>query len=162
MVHLNCFPPRAAGVNFWFFIAVPFGGGCWYKAKCEMLLRKIDSEMNVQNCGSSAKWRRWWHASRLTATVVVMDSLHRFSKRWHVADVKKHCRRRPGNYNCPRNSANIACITFMSTRSLLLFRRSRQRQLPRTAAVATHPHRRFRSDDTLSTSKSSLEMTRQP
>ena len=28
MGHLNCFPPRAAGVNFWFFIAVPFAGGC--------------------------------------------------------------------------------------------------------------------------------------
>ena len=47
MAHLNCCPRRAAGVNFWFFIAVPFGGGCWYKAKCEMLLRKIDSEKNV-------------------------------------------------------------------------------------------------------------------
>ena len=33
--------------------AGPSGGGCWYKqnAKCEMLLRKIDGEMNVQNCG---------------------------------------------------------------------------------------------------------------
>ena len=53
MAHLNCFPLRAAGVNFWFFIAVPFGGGCWYKAKCEMLLRKIDGKTNVQNCGFS-------------------------------------------------------------------------------------------------------------
>ena len=51
MAHLNCFPPRAAGVNCWFFIAVPFGGGCWYKAKCEMLLRKRDGERNVQNFG---------------------------------------------------------------------------------------------------------------
>ena len=47
MAHLNCFPARAAGVNFWFFIAVPFGGECWDKAKCEMLLRKIDGEKNV-------------------------------------------------------------------------------------------------------------------
>ena len=43
----HCLPPRAAGVNFWFFNAVPSGGGCWYKAKCEMLLRKIDGAMNV-------------------------------------------------------------------------------------------------------------------
>ena len=57
MAHLNCFPPRAAGVNFWFFIAVPFGGGCWYKVKCDMLLRKIDGDMNVQNYGFSAKLR---------------------------------------------------------------------------------------------------------
>ena len=44
MAHLNFFPPRAAGVNFWFFIAVPFGGGFGIKqnVKCEMLLRKMD------------------------------------------------------------------------------------------------------------------------
>ena len=53
----NCFPPRDAGVNVWFFIAVSFGGGCWYKAKCEMLLRKIDGEKNVHNCGFSVKLR---------------------------------------------------------------------------------------------------------
>ena len=57
MAHLNCFPATAVGVNFWFFIAVPFGGGCWYKAKCKMLLRKIDGEKNPQNYGFSAKLR---------------------------------------------------------------------------------------------------------
>ena len=36
MAHFNCFASRATGVKFWFFIAIPFGGGCWYKAKCEM------------------------------------------------------------------------------------------------------------------------------
>ena len=53
-----------------------------------MLLRKIDGEMNIQNCGFFAKWRRWRHAPRLTATSVITDSCHRFSKRWHVSDVK--------------------------------------------------------------------------
>ena len=53
-----------------------------------MLLCKIDSEMNVQNCGFSAKWRRWRHAPRLTEMAVVTDPRCRFSKRWHVADVK--------------------------------------------------------------------------
>ena len=38
-------------------LAGPSGGGCWYKAKCEMLLRKTDGEMNDQNCGFSAKLR---------------------------------------------------------------------------------------------------------
>ena len=57
MAHLNFFPARAAGINLWFFIAVPFGGGCWYKAKCEMLLCKIDGKKNVQNCRFSAKLR---------------------------------------------------------------------------------------------------------
>ena len=40
-----------------FLLAGPSGGGCWYKAKCEMLLRKIEGEMNVQNCGFSTKLR---------------------------------------------------------------------------------------------------------
>ena len=75
----NCFPARAASVNFWFFIAVSFDGECWYKAKCKMLLCKIDGEKNVQNCGISAKWRRWRHAPRPTATAVFTDSHHHFS-----------------------------------------------------------------------------------
>ena len=33
------------------------GVGIKQNAKCGMLLRKIDSEMNVQNCGFSAKLR---------------------------------------------------------------------------------------------------------
>ena len=40
-----------------------------------------------------AKWRRRRHAPWLTATAVITDLRHRFSKRWHVFDVKKHCRR---------------------------------------------------------------------
>ena len=82
MAHLNCFPARAAGVNFWFFVAVPCGGGCWYKAKCEMLLCKIDGEKNVQNfrfsvklwngdCGNMLHDQRQWQLSR-TRTVIFL------------------------------------------------------------------------------------------
>ena len=55
LTHPNYFHTRVEGGNFCFFIAVPSGGGCWYYAKCEMLLREIDGEMNMQNCGYSAK-----------------------------------------------------------------------------------------------------------
>ena len=59
MALLNCMPPRAAGVNDWFFLLAHLvvGVGIKQNAKCEMLLCKIDGEMNVQNCGFSAKLR---------------------------------------------------------------------------------------------------------
>ena len=52
MAHLNCLPPRATGVNDWFFLLAHLvvGVGIKQNAKCEMLLRKIDGEMNVKNC----------------------------------------------------------------------------------------------------------------
>ena len=55
--HLNCLPPRAAGVNYWSLLLAHLmvGVGIKQNAKCEMLLRKIDGEMNVHNCGFSAK-----------------------------------------------------------------------------------------------------------
>ena len=56
-----------------------------------------------------AKWRRWRHASRLTATAVIMDSRHRFSNRWHVADVKNIAGDDQTTLMVHRNSANIAC-----------------------------------------------------
>ena len=57
MAHLNCLPPRAAGVIDWFFLLAHLvvGVGIKQNAKCEMLLRKIDGEMNVQNCRFSMK-----------------------------------------------------------------------------------------------------------
>ena len=57
MAHLNCLPPRAAGMNYWFFLLAHLvvGVGIKKNAKCEMLLRKINGEMNVKNCGFSAK-----------------------------------------------------------------------------------------------------------
>ena len=59
MAHLNGLPPRAAGVNYWFFLLAHLVEcvGIKQNVKCEMLLRKIDGEMNVQNCGFSAKLR---------------------------------------------------------------------------------------------------------
>ena len=41
IAHLNCLPPRAAGVNYWFFLLVHLVVGVDIKqnAKCEMLLR---------------------------------------------------------------------------------------------------------------------------
>ena len=77
-----------------------------------MLLRKIDGEMNMQNCGFSreiAKWRRWRHAPWLTATAVITDSRPRFSKRWHVVDVKNIAGNNQITLAVHRNSANIAC-----------------------------------------------------
>ena len=59
MAHLSCFPPRAAGINYWFFLLAHLvvSVGIKQNAKCEMLLRKIDDEMNVQPHGFSAKLR---------------------------------------------------------------------------------------------------------
>ena len=77
-----------------------------------MLLRKIDGQMNVQNCGFSTeivKWRRWRHAPRLTAMAVITDSHHRFFKSWHVADVKIIAGDDQTTLMVHRNSANIAC-----------------------------------------------------
>ena len=59
MAHLNCLPPRAAGVNDWFFLLahLVMSVGIKQNAKCEMLLDKIDGEMSVQNSGFSMKLR---------------------------------------------------------------------------------------------------------
>ena len=77
-----------------------------------MLLSKIDGEMNVQNCELSTKlwngdggdmhhdWRQW-QLSRL--------SRHRFSKRWHVSDVKNIAGDDQTTLMVHRNSANISC-----------------------------------------------------
>ena len=65
--------------------------------------------MKVQNFGFSAKWRRWRHAPRLTAMAVITDSRHRFSKRWHVANVKNIAGDDQTTLMVHRNSANIAC-----------------------------------------------------
>ena len=146
MSHLNCLSPRAAGVNFWFFIAVPFGGGCWYKAKCEMR-DAATQDRRWNECAKLwifreiAKWRRWRHAPWLTATAVITDSRHRFSKRWHVADVKTIARDDQATLIVHRNSANIAC-TFRLY--VCLYLRDRDCFVPRltAAAFATHPHHR--------------------
>ena len=56
-----------------------------------------------------AKWRRWRHAPQLTATAVITDSRHRFSKRWHVANVKNIVGDDQQTLMVHRNSTNIAC-----------------------------------------------------
>ena len=107
MAHLNCLPPRAAGVIYWFFLLVHLVLGVGIKQKCEMLLRKIDGKMNVQNCGflqngdGGDMLRDWWQ--------VITDSCYRFSKRWHVADVKNIVGDDQTTLMVHRNFANIAC-----------------------------------------------------
>ena len=56
-----------------------------------------------------AKWRRWQHTPRLTATTLITDSRHRFSKRWHVANVKNIAGDDQAILIVHRNSAIIAC-----------------------------------------------------
>ena len=118
----NCFPPRAAGVNFWIFITVSFDGGCWYKAKCEMLLRKIDDEKNVENCRFSAKLRngdggdmlhdwRHWQLSRNSTIFRWYDTLPTSKTRWQW----------PGNPNGRSKFCNLHLFTL--ARSQLMLRR---------------------------------------
>ena len=56
-----------------------------------------------------AKRKRWRHAPWLTATAVITDSHHRFSNRWHVADVKNTAGDDQTTVMVHRNSANLAC-----------------------------------------------------
>ena len=56
-----------------------------------------------------AKWKRWRHAPWLMATAVITDSHHRFSKRWHVADVKNIAGDDQTILMVHWNSANFAC-----------------------------------------------------
>ena len=59
MAHQNSLPPRVAGVNYWFFLLAHLmvGVGKKQNANCEMLQRKIDGKINVQNSGFFAKLR---------------------------------------------------------------------------------------------------------
>ena len=103
MTHLNCFPPRVAGVNFSFFIAVLSGGECWYYAKCEMVLCKIDGKMNIQNCGYFTKWQHgdggdWCSRANGNGSChglapSCFEEMTRYPQ-------QKQCRRTPGNPNC--------------------------------------------------------------
>ena len=90
--------------------AGPSGGGCWYKAKCEMLQdRRRNKREKLRIFHEIAKWRRWRYAPWLTATSVITDLRHRFSKRWHVAEVKNIADDDQITLMVHRNSANIAC-----------------------------------------------------
>ena len=71
--------------------------------------RRRNERAKLWICRDVANWRRWRHAPRLTATAVFTDSRHRFSKRWHVADVKNVAGDAQTTLMVHRNSANIAC-----------------------------------------------------
>ena len=84
------------------------------------------------------------HAPRLMATAVVMDLRHHFSKRWHVADVKKHRRRWQGNPNGRSNLHKYFIYltilrVFTSTRPRLVLRGWWQQQLIRTCTFVDGP-----------------------
>ena len=124
MAHLNCLPPRAAGVNYWFFLLAHLvvGVGIKQNEKCEMLLRKIDGERNVQNCG------------------IYHELVPSFFEEMTRCRRQKHCRRRLDNPNGPSKFRKYRVFfpllrMFTSARSVTV--------VPRltAAAVATHTHR---------------------
>ena len=114
MAHLNCLPPWAAGVNDWFFLLADLvmGVGIKQNVKCEMLLRKIDSEMNVQNCGFSAKLRNGdggdmlhdWRQRQLSRTRALI-----FRRDDTLSTSKNIAGNDQTTLVIHRNSANIAC-----------------------------------------------------
>ena len=162
MAHLNCLPPRAAGVNYWFFLLAHLvvGVGIKQNAKCEMLLRKIDGEMNVQNGEFSAKLRM-----KTVATCSTTDgngSYHGLSPSFF--EEMTRCRRQ----NIAGDDQTTLMVhqfrkyrvflpllrLFTSVRSLLLFRSFM------AAAGATHPHRHISNRLHVADVKTWLEMTR--
>ena len=165
MAYLNCLPPRAASVNYWFFLLAHLvvGVGIKQNAKCKMLLSKIDGEMNVQNCRFSAKLRNgdggdmlhYWRQRQLSRTRTIIfrrDDTLPTSKTLPATTSQPNG---PSKFRKYRVYLPLLHL-FTSARSRLLFHGWRQRQLSRTRTVV------FRRDDTLPTSKTSLEMTRQP
>ena len=143
MAHLNCFPSKAAGVIFWFFIAVPFGSGCWFKAKM-----RDDVTQNRQRKGHAKLWifreiAKWRHASRPTTTAVVTDS-HIIFQRYDTSPTSKSHRRWPGNPN-GRSKVRNLCLFTLARSKLMLWRRL-------TAADGD----RYRSNSTFPTSNTSL------
>ena len=134
MAHLNFLLPRAAGVNYWFLLLdrLVVGVGKKQNAKFEMLLCKIDGEMNVQNGGFSAKlrngdggdmfhdWRfRFYVCSRLCDRDCCFaadgnGSCHAptpsYSKEMTRCRHKKLHWRWPGNPNGPSKLRNLLCL----------------------------------------------------
>ena len=143
MAHLNCLPSRAVGINDWFFLRAHLvvGVGIKQNGKCEMLLRKIDGEMNVQNCEFSAKLRRWRHAPRLIATAVITDSRHRFQRDDTLLMSKNIAGDDQTALMVHRNSTNIVCI-FRIYVCLRLCDRDCYSAADGSGS-ATHPHRRI-------------------
>ena len=161
MAHLNCLPPRAAGVNNWFFLLAHLveGVGIKQNVKREMMLRKRERRRN--ECA-----KLWFFPRNCEMEMVATCSTTDGNGSYHglapsfFEDMtrcrrQKHCWRRPDNPNGPLKFHKYHVYLpllrlFTSARSRPLFRGWRQRQLPRTRTVV------FRRDDTLSTSKTSL------
>ena len=139
MAHLNCLPPRATGVNDWFFLLAHLvvGVGIKQKAKCEMQLCKIDGKNEHAKLWifrEISKWRRWRHAPRLMATSIVTNSRHRFSIKNIVGDDQT-------TLMVHRNSA-ISRVPSVFTSVYICAITTVVPQLT-VAAVATHPHCRI-------------------
>ena len=116
MAHLNCLPPRAAGVNYWFFLLAHLVVGVGIKqiAKFKMLLRKIYSEINVQIMHFP-----WNCEMQMLATCSTTDgngSYHGFVlslfKEMTRCRHQKHCRRRPDNPNGPSKFHKYGVFCF--------------------------------------------------
>ena len=163
MAHLTYLPSRAAGVNYWFFLLghLMVGVGIKQNAKCcyarytaKWTCKIVDFPWNCE-METVATWSTTdGNGSYDGLSPLFFEQMTRRRR-------QKHCQRRPDNPNGPskfrkyRVYRPLLCM-FTSARSRLLFRSWQQRQLPRTCTFV------FRTDDTLPTSKTSLEITRQP
>ena len=135
MAHLNCLPPRAAGVNYWFF-----------------LLAHLVVAVGINKIRDDATQDRWrneraklwiFREMETVATCSTTDgngSYHglvpSFFEEMTRCRRQKHCRRRPDNPNgrskFRKYRVHLPLLhLFTSARSLM------------AAAVATHPHRRI-------------------
>ena len=118
IANLNCFPPRAAGFNFWFFIAVSFGGECWCKAKCEMLLHKktVKRTWKIVDFLRNGEGGDMLHDQRqLSRTRTIIF------RRSDTSPTSKSRRRWPGNHDGRSKIRNLHL--FMLVRSQLTLRR---------------------------------------
>ena len=107
MAHLNCLTPRAAGVHYWFFLLANMVVGVGIMRDAATQDRRRNERAKLLIFREIA--RRWRHDPWLTATAVITDSHHRFSKRWHVANVKNIAGDDQTTLMVHRNSANLAC-----------------------------------------------------
>ena len=101
MAHLNCLPPRAAGVNDWLLLAGPSGGGCCYKAKYEMRVAATQDRRRNERAKLLI-----FREMETVATCSMTDgngSYHRlapsFFEEMTRCRCQKHCLRRPDNPN---------------------------------------------------------------
>ena len=172
MAHLNYFHTRVAFVNFCFFIAIPSGGGCWYYAWWSVLVLCEMQDAATQNRWWNehsklwifcviVKWRWWRHAAQLTATTVATDSCCRFSKTWHVADIKNIVWDDQATLMVDWNSANIVYTVWFYV-CLHLRDRDCCSAADGNGTIATDSHCHFSKTWHVADFKTSPEMTRQP